>query len=54
MNVQKKSVCYIYIYGDSVMIKNQAGKIMNLHRFQLHEGTNKIGKRSNHKYETVS
>lgn len=44
--VEKRSVETLYLEGDAVAIKSQDGKIMNLHRFQIHEGVIKSGKRS--------
>ena len=44
--IEKKKVPYLYIEGDGVMIKGQKKKKLEIHRFQICEGSRKIGKRT--------
>lgn len=43
---EKRVVDTLYLEGDAVFIKHQNGKIMNLHRFQVHEGVVKVSNKS--------
>lgn len=44
--IEKKKVPYLYIEGDGVMIKGQKKKKLEIHRFQICEGSKKVGKRT--------
>lgn len=43
---QKKKVPYLYLEGDGVRIRGQKKQHLEIHRFQVSEGSQKIGKRS--------
>lgn len=44
--VGQRQVSALYLEGDAIAIKSQSNTIMYLHRFQVHEGTKRNGKKS--------
>jgi hypothetical protein len=52
--VTAKEVNVLYLEGDGLMIKNQDGTSMTLHRFQVHEGTEKVTRKRTKTVNLVS
>lgn len=44
--IEKKKVPYLYLEGDGVLLKGQKKKKLEIHRFQLCEGSRKVGRRT--------
>lgn len=42
----KRRIPVLYLEGDALLIKSQSKGLINVHRFQVHEGVEKNGKRS--------